>query len=113
MSNQAFIVEGGHRLSGTLQPQGAKNEALQVISAVLLTSSPVVIQNIPNILDVNRLIDLLKGLGVKVKDLGSDTMEFQADDIDLEFFASKEYLAIAQKIRGSVMLIGPDRKSVV
>ena len=107
MSNQAFIVEGGHRLSGTLQPQGAKNEALQVISAVLLTSSPVVIQNIPNILDVNRLIDLLKGLGVKVKDLGSDTMEFQADDIDLEFFASKEYLAIAQKIRGSVMLIGP------
>lgn len=107
MSNQAFIVEGGHRLSGTLQPQGAKNEALQVISAVLLTSSPVVIQNIPNILDVNRLIDLLKGLGVKVKDLGSGTMEFQADDIDLEFFASKEYLAIAQKIRGSVMLIGP------
>ena len=107
MSNQAFIVEGGHRLSGTLLPQGAKNEALQVISAVLLTSSPVVIQNIPNILDVNRLIDLLKGLGVKVKDLGSDIMEFQADDIDLEFFASKEYLAIAQKIRGSVMLIGP------
>ena len=61
MSNQAFIVEGGHRLSGTLKPQGAKNEALQIISAVLLTSSPVVIQNIPNILDVNRLIDLLKG----------------------------------------------------
>lgn len=107
MSNEAFIVEGGHRLSGSLQPQGAKNEALQIISAVLLTSEPVVIQNIPNILDVNRLIDLLKGLGVKVKDLGKDTMEFQADDIDLEFFASKDYLAIAQKIRGSVMLIGP------
>ncbi len=107
MSNQAFLVEGGHTLNGALQPQGAKNEALQILSAVLLSDEKITINNVPNILDVNRLIDLLKGLGVKVNKLSNSNYEFQADDIDLEYFASKEYLATAQKIRGSVMLMGP------
>ena len=107
MSNEYFIVEGGHKLKGTLTPQGAKNEALQVISAVLLTDEVVTIKNVPNILDVNRLIELLKGLGVKVNKTNETTYEFQADEIDLEFFASEKYQKTAQKIRGSVMLIGP------
>lgn len=107
MSNQAFLVEGGHRLQGTLVPQGAKNEALQILSAVLLTDELVTIHNLPNILDVNRLIDLLKGLGVKVQDQGAGTFTFQADDIDLDYFASQDYQKTAQKIRGSVMLMGP------
>lgn len=107
MKNQVFKVEGGHTLNGTIEPQGAKNEALQVVSAVLLTGEEVTISNVPNILDVNRLIDLLKGLGVKVTKVNNDTFEFQADDIDLEYFASEDYQRTAQKIRGSVMLIGP------
>lgn len=107
MTNQAFLVEGGRTLSGSLNPQGAKNEALQIVSAVLLTDEKVTIHNVPDILDVNRLIELLKGLGVKVKKLENSSYEFQADNIDLDFFASKEYLVTAQKIRGSVMLIGP------
>ena len=107
MSNQAFLVEGGHKLSGTLQPQGAKNEALQILSAVLLSDDKITINNVPDILDVNRLIDLLTGLGVKVNKVSSSTYEFQADDLDLDYFASKEYLQTAQKIRGSVMLMGP------
>lgn len=107
MSNQAFLVEGGHTLKGSLQPQGAKNEALQILSAVLLSDDKITINNVPDILDVNRLIDLLKGLGVKVNKISDSTYEFQADDIDLEYFASKQYLATAQKIRGSVMLMGP------
>ena len=107
MSNQAFLVEGGHKLNGSLQPQGAKNEALQILSAVLLTDDLVTINNVPDILDVNRLIDLLSGLGVKVNKVDSSTYTFQADTIDLDYFASKEYLVNAQKIRGSVMLMGP------
>ena len=107
MSNHAFIVEGGHKLSGSLQPQGAKNEALQIISAVLLSDDEITIKNVPDILDVNRLIALLKGLGVKVNKIDKSTYTFKSDDIDLEYFASKDYQATAQKIRGSVMLIGP------
>lgn len=107
MSNHAFIVEGGHKLKGSLQPQGAKNEALQIISAVLLSDDEITIKNVPDILDVNRLISLLKGLGVKVNKVDDTTYTFQADSIDLEYFASAEYQATAQKIRGSVMLIGP------
>lgn len=107
MSNHAFIVEGGHKLKGTLQPQGAKNEALQIISAVLLSDDVITINNVPNILDVNRLIDLLKGLGVKVNKLSESSYTFQSDEIDLDYFASEAYQSTAQKIRGSVMLIGP------
>ncbi len=103
----AFEVIGGQPLSGAISPQGAKNEALQVLSAVLLTDQPVTISNVPNILDVNRLIELLRGLSVKIDQIAPDTYRFQADNIDLEFFQSAEFQKNAQRIRGSVMLIGP------
>ena len=103
----SFIVEGGNRLSGNLLPQGAKNEALQVISAVLLTKDVVTISNIPDIVDVHRLIDLLKGLGVRVDRVNGHTYEFEADQIDLDYLASEEYQQNAKRIRGSVMLLGP------
>ena len=107
MGYQAFEVKGGNKLNGTIIPQGAKNEALQVISAVLLTEDEVTISNIPDILDVNRLIDLLKGLGVKTEKVGADSWKFQADDVDLEYTKTKKYQKDASKIRGSVMLMGP------
>ena len=107
MIGTSFKVEGSAQLSGSIQPQGAKNEALQILSAVLLTSEKVTIHNIPDILDVQRLIDLLRGLGVKVERESKSTYRFQADKIDLDYFSSKEYLATAKKIRGSVMLMGP------
>lgn len=107
MSNQAFKVIGGNELNGTIVPQGAKNEALQVISAVLLTSEQITINNIPDILDVQRLISLLNGLGVKVDRISKGSYSFEANNIDLEYFSSKDYLAEARKIRGSVMLLGP------
>ena len=107
MSNQAFIVEGNTKLSGEITPQGAKNEALQILCAVLLTDQKVVIKNVPEILDVKRLISLIKGLGVKVERVSPGHYIFQADEIDLEFLSSDEYQADAKKIRGSVMLIGP------
>ncbi len=107
MSAQSFLVEGNAKLNGEITPQGAKNEALQVISAVLLTDQKVVMHNIPDILDVRRLIELLKGLGVKVHSLGPNAYSFQADNIDLDYLASPDYQKEAQKIRGSVMLLGP------
>ena len=107
MGNTSFRVEGGHQLKGHIKPQGAKNEALQILSAVLLTEEKVRIENVPNILDVQKLINLLRGLGVKVTELDPHTYEFQADTIDLDYFASKEYQIDARKIRGSVMLLGP------
>ena len=107
MNNQSFLVEGNCRLSGSITPQGAKNEALQVLCAVLLTDQEVVIENVPDILDVNRLIRLLEGLGVEVNKRSSNSYSFRARNINLEFFASKEYLNEAKKIRGSVMLMGP------
>jgi len=105
--SQSFEVIGGNRLSGVLVPQGAKNEALQIISAVLLTSSPVEISNIPDISDIRSLIELLKALGVKVTALGKGHFRFQADQIDLDQFTSKDFQYNSRKIRGSVMLIGP------
>jgi len=107
MSNDTFLVQGDCSLSGDITPQGAKNESLQVISAVLLTDKEVTISNIPNIIDVQKLMSLLRGLGVKVKAITKNKYSFQSDDINLEYFASKEYLNDAKKIRGSVMLIGP------
>jgi UDP-N-acetylglucosamine 1-carboxyvinyltransferase len=107
MSNQAFKVQGNARLSGSIEPQGAKNEALQIISAVLLSDETITISNIPDIVDVRKLIDLLKGLGVKIERQGPNTYSFQADEIDLEYFASQKYQENAKKIRGSVMLLGP------
>ena len=105
--HHSFRVQGGVQLSGKIKPQGAKNEALQILSATLLTGDKVVLQNVPDIVDVNRLVDLLKGLGVKVSRPDRNTFELQADDIDLDYLASSEYQSMAKKIRGSVMLIGP------
>lgn len=107
MRSDSFEVIGGKRLKGDLIPQGAKNEALQVLCAVLLTSEEVVISNVPDILDVRRLLDLLKGFGVKVKRLAPGTFSFQSDDLDLEYLQSKDFYNNATKIRGSVMLVGP------
>lgn len=107
MSNQAFIVQGNTRLSGEIEPQGAKNEALQVLCAVLLTDQKVEIKNVPEILDVKRLISLIKGLGVKVERHSKGHYSFQADDVNLEYLSSDDYQNDAKKIRGSVMLIGP------
>lgn len=102
-----FEVEGGHRLSGEIQPQGAKNEALQVISAVLLTASPVTITNVPNIRDVNKLIDILEAMEVKVDRHGDGKFTFQADDINLDFLRTQEFRRLAGALRGSIMLVGP------
>ena len=103
----SFIIEGGHPISGTITPQGAKNEALQVLGATLLTAEPVRIQNIPNILDVNNLIKLMEDIGVKVRCLGKGDYTFQADKIDLQYLHSEEYLNRCASLRGSVLLIGP------
>lgn len=104
---ESFIIEGGHSLSGTITPQGAKNEALEVISATLLTSEPVTISNVPDILDVNNLIQLLKDIGVKVTSERKGVFTFQADQIDLGFLSSDEYIRKCSALRGSVLLMGP------
>jgi len=104
---ESFEVIGGTSLKGTLTPQGAKNEALQVLCAVLLTKEKVTISNVPNILDVRRSLELLKGLGVKVRKIRANTFTFQADKIDIKFYHSAEFQKNAKRIRGSVMLIGP------
>lgn len=106
-TSDAFVVEGGRRLYGDIVPQGAKNEALQVISAVLLTQEPVTLSNVPDIQDVRLLIELLAGLGVAVERLDAHTYRFTARDIDLDYVLSENYLRNAGRIRGSVMLIGP------
>ena len=102
----SFKIEGGHLLRGTITPQGAKNEALQVICATLLTSDKVTISNIPDIRDVNNLIQLLKDIGVKVTGQ-SGTYTFQADELDLDFLESDEFVNKCAQLRGSVMMIGP------
>lgn len=107
MPSESFKVVGGKKLKGSITPQGAKNETLQILCAVLLTDKKVTITNVPDIIDVQRLIALLKGLGVKVKKKAEDTYVFQAKDVDLDFFESPEFQKDAKKIRGSVMLIGP------
>ncbi len=104
---ESFIIEGGHPLSGTITPQGAKNEALEVISATLLTSEPVTISNVPDILDVNNLIQLLKDIGVKVTSERKGVFTFLADQIDLGFLSSDEYIRKCSALRGSVLLMGP------
>lgn len=104
---EAFMIEGGHRLSGTIIPQGAKNEALQVICATLLTSEEVVIRNIPNILDVNNLIKLLKDIGVEVRELAPSEYSFKAGNVNLDFLESEEFVEKCASLRGSVLLYGP------
>lgn len=103
----SFIIEGGNRLRGEIIPQGAKNEALQIIAATLLTKEEVIIENIPDIVDVKNLIALLIDLGVNVRKLGTDTYSFVAEDINLEFAYSKEFLEKTSTLRGSVLILGP------
>jgi len=103
----SFIVEGGHKLHGAITPQGAKNEALQVLCAVLLTPETVVINNLPNILDVNNLIDLLSSMGVIVEKLAKGKYAFTARNLDTAYLRSADFLKKCNKLRGSVMLIGP------
>ncbi|MCU0375549.1 MAG: UDP-N-acetylglucosamine 1-carboxyvinyltransferase, partial [Chitinophagaceae bacterium] len=102
-----FIVQGGKPLNGVIYPQGAKNEALQVISAVLLTAEPVTIANIPDILDVNLQIELLRSMGVKVTKTATDTAVFDASAVDLDYLESDAFHKKSGQLRGSVMLAGP------
>ena len=103
----SFVVEGGHRLSGTIRPQGAKNEALQIISAVLLTKEEVTISNVPEILDIKNLILLLESMGVKVIRHDKGVYTFKADEIDREYVMSVDFVKKCAKLRGSVMVVGP------
>ena len=103
----SFIIEGGHKLHGEIHPQGAKNEALQIICATVLTAEEVIVDNVPNILDVNNLIQLLRDMGVQVKQLASAKYSFKAEKLDTVFLESDEFLQKCAKLRGSVMLIGP------
>ncbi len=102
-----FIIEGGHQLKGKIQPQGAKNEALQILCAVLLTDQEVRIDNIPDIVDVNKLIALLKKLGVKVEHVGKGSYTFKADAIDLDYLESEAFKKDGSGLRGSIMIVGP------
>ena len=102
-----FQIEGGQQLSGEIQPQGAKNEALQILCAVLLTSEEVIINNIPDILDVNKLIKLLENLGVKIKKLEKGSYSFKSDDLDLDYLSSAQFKKDGSGLRGSIMIVGP------
>lgn len=102
-----FEVHGGHKLKGEIIPQGAKNEALQVICAVLLTSEKVVIGNVPDIVDINKLIELLKELGVKVEKTGHEEYSFQADQVNIDYLVSPEFKKKGGSLRGSMMIVGP------
>lgn len=102
-----FRIEGGHRLSGEIHPQGAKNEALQILCAVLLTEEKVTIHNIPDILDVNKLINLLRNLGVKVEKLDKGSYSFQSDDLDMDYLSSEQFKIDGGGLRGSIMIVGP------
>ena len=103
----SFVIEGGCRMSGEIIPQGAKNEALQVICAVLLTPEKVTIANVPDILDVNNLIQLLRDMQVKVERLSLDTYAFQADNVDLDYLKTEDFVRKSASLRGSVMIVGP------
>lgn len=102
-----FKVKGGTKLKGDLHPQGAKNEALQVLCAVLLTPNEVIIENVPNIRDVNILIDLLRDLNVTVKKINESTYSFKADKVDIDYLSSEDYKTKSSRIRGSIMIVGP------
>lgn len=102
-----FVIQGGRKLKGEIVPQGAKNEALQVLCAVLLTNEPVVISNVPAIRDVHRLMEILSAIGVKISPLSSDTFKFQAENINLDFLKSPEFIRLSGAIRASIMILGP------
>lgn len=102
-----FKIEGGHQLKGEITPQGAKNEALQILCAVLLTGEKVTIHNIPDIVDVNKLIVLLGNLGVKIKKNGKGSYTFQADEVNLSYLESSQFKDEGKGLRGSIMIVGP------
>ena len=102
-----FIIEGGHKLKGSIQPQGAKNEALQILCAVLLTPELVTIHNIPDIIDVNKLITLLGKLGVKTKKISHGSYTFKADEVNMEYLESEAFKQDGRGLRGSIMIVGP------
>jgi len=102
-----FKIEGGHQLKGDIQPQGAKNEALQILCAVLLTPEKVTINNIPDIIDINKLITLLGNLGVKVNKLKDETYTFQADEVNLDYMQTADFKKEGSGLRGSIMMVGP------
>ncbi|MFL2620192.1 MAG: UDP-N-acetylglucosamine 1-carboxyvinyltransferase [Flavobacteriaceae bacterium] len=104
---QAFKIQGGVKLSGDVTPQGAKNEALQIICATLLTPEEIIIKNIPDIIDINKLISLLISLGVKVKKLKPNTFSFKADDVNLDYLNSEKFKIDGKSLRGSIMIVGP------
>ena len=103
----SFIIEGGHKLSGEIRPMGAKNEVLEILCATLLTAGEVTVHNVPDILDVNNLIQLMRDMGVKVARPKTDTYTFQADDVNLAYIQSDEFMQKCSSLRGSVMLLGP------
>jgi UDP-N-acetylglucosamine 1-carboxyvinyltransferase len=103
----SFKIEGGHKLNGTITPQGAKNEVLQILCAVLLTSEKVIVNNVPDIIDVNKLIFILGELGVKVEKLSKNAYAFQADEIDLPYLESDDFKRDGSSLRGSIMIVGP------
>ncbi|MDX1463413.1 MAG: UDP-N-acetylglucosamine 1-carboxyvinyltransferase, partial [Marinirhabdus sp.] len=102
-----FQIEGGHKLKGEIRPQGAKNEALQILCAVLATPEEVIIENIPDIRDVNKLIEILGNLGVKVKKLAKGKFSFQADELNLNYLESERFKKEGSSLRGSIMIVGP------
>ena len=103
----SFEVVGGKKLSGTIHPQGAKNEALQIICAVLLSKEKIIVKNVPDIIDVNKLIDLLKSLGVEVRKTSKGTFEFQSNNIDLNYLNTEDFDLKGKSLRGSIMIVGP------
>ena len=103
----SFIIEGGHPLSGTITPQGAKNEALQILCAVLLTPERLVIENVPDIVDVNKLIDILGKLGVKIERLSKDSYAFTANEVNVDYLQSEAFKKEGASLRGSIMIVGP------
>jgi len=103
----SFLIEGGHKLSGEITPQGAKNEALQILCAVLLSPEEIIINNIPDIRDVNKLIDILAEMGVKVQNLAPGKYSFKADEVNLDYLQSEAFINKGGMLRGSVMLMGP------
>ncbi len=103
----SFVIEGGYKLSGEITPQGAKNEALEVLCAVLLTQEKVTIHNVPDILDVNNLIQLLRDMNVKVERTAEATYTFQADDIDIDYLGTDDFMRKCSSLRGSIMIVGP------
>ena len=104
---ESFIIEGGQSLKGSIKPQGAKNEALQILCATLLTSEPIIVNNIPNILDVNKLIQILTNLGVEIEKIGEGKYKFRSNNINLDYLSSQNFKDEGQRLRGSIMIVGP------